>query len=85
MNSMKATRRIAVRTFSELADLALPKFLGLDVIEMVPLKAEETLHNYLRRYFEKISRDNARQFAEQKKATTVDVVPHVPFSDGSES
>jgi hypothetical protein len=32
------------------------------------LKSEETLHNYLRRYFEKISKDNARQFAEQKDA-----------------
>ncbi len=52
---------------------------------MAPLKAEETLHNYIRRYFEKVSRDNARQFAEQKKATAVDVVPHVPFSDGGES
>jgi hypothetical protein len=35
---------------------------------MLPLKAEETLHNYLRRYFEKISKDNARQFVEQKEA-----------------
>jgi hypothetical protein len=42
---------------------------------MVPLKVEETLHDYLRRYFEKISKGNARQFAEQNTVTKVDVVP----------
>jgi len=66
-------------------DLALPKFPGLDVIKMVPLKAEETLHNYLRRHFERVSKDNARQFAEQKGVTKVDVVPVMPCSDGGES
>jgi hypothetical protein len=35
---------------------------------MLLFKADETLHTYLRRYFEKISKDNARQFAEQKEA-----------------
>jgi hypothetical protein len=65
-------------------DVALPKFPGLDVIEMAPLKAEETLHNYLRRHFEKVSKDNARHFAEQKAVTKVDVVPDIPFSDGDE-
>ena len=43
---------------------------------MVPLKAEETLHDYLRRHFEKISKGNARQFAEQNAVTKVDVVLH---------
>ncbi len=68
-----------------LMDLTLPKSLGLDVVEMAPLKAEETLHNYLRRYFEKVSKDNARQFAEQKARTKVGVVPSTTFSDGTES
>ena len=68
-----------------LIDLALPKFLGLDVIKMAPLKDEETLHNYLRRHFEKISKENARQFAEPKAGIKVHVVPAMPSSAGSES
>ena len=68
-----------------LIDLALPKFLGLDVIEMAPLKDEETLHNYLRRHFEKVSKDNARQFAELKAVIKVDVVPVMPSSEGSKN
>jgi hypothetical protein len=51
---------------------------------MTPLTAEETLHNYLRRHFEKVSRDNARQFAEQNGLTKIDVVPDMPPSDGSD-
>jgi hypothetical protein len=51
---------------------------------MASLKAEETLHNYLRRHFAKVSKDNARQFAEQMAVTKVDVVPDMPFSDGGE-
>jgi hypothetical protein len=43
---------------------------------MVPLKVEETLHDYLRRHFEKISKGKARQFAEQNTVTKVDVVLH---------
>jgi hypothetical protein len=65
-------------------NLVSPNFPGLDVIEMAPLKVEETLHNYLRRHFEKVSKDNARHFAEQKAVTKVDVVPDIPFSDGDE-
>ena len=82
---MKATRRIAVRIYVEalLIDLALPKFLGLDVIEMAPLKDEETLHNYLRRHFEKVSKDNARQFAEQKAELKWMLFQSMPSSDGS--
>ena len=40
---------------------------------MVPLKAEETLHDYLRRHFEKISKGNARQFAEQNAVIKVNI------------
>jgi hypothetical protein len=68
-----------------LIDFALPKFLGLDVIKMAPLKDDETLHNYLRRHFEKVSKDNARQLAQLKVVTKVDVVPAMPSSEGSES
>ena len=41
---------------------------------MIPLKPEETLHNYLRRHFEKVSKGKARQFAEQREVPKVDVV-----------
>ena len=34
----------------------LPNPLESEVIEMIPLKPEETLHNYLRRHFEKVSK-----------------------------
>jgi hypothetical protein len=37
------------------------------MIEMVSIKPEETLHEYLRRHFEKISRVKARKFVEQKE------------------
>jgi hypothetical protein len=43
---------------------------------MVPLKSEETLHDYLRRHFEKISKGHARQFAGRNAVTKADVVPH---------
>jgi hypothetical protein len=50
---------------------------------MVVIKTEETLHNYLRRHFEKISEGKARQFAEQGKiAKKVVVVPVPRSSDG---
>jgi hypothetical protein len=42
---------------------------------MVPHKNEETLHIYLRRHFEKVAKGTARQFAEQRAATKVNVVP----------
>jgi hypothetical protein len=53
------------------------------VIEMVVVKTEETLHNYLRRHFEKISEGKARQFAEQGKGSKKAVVPVPRSSDGS--
>jgi hypothetical protein len=53
------------------------------VIEMVVVKTEETLHNYLRRHFEKISEGKARQFAEQGKGSKIVVVPVPRSSDGS--
>ena len=34
---------------------------------MVTPKTEETLHIYLRRHFEKVSKGTARKFAEQRK------------------
>jgi hypothetical protein len=43
---------------------------------MVPLRLEETLHDYLRRHFEKIAKGNARQFAGQNAVIKVNVVPH---------
>jgi hypothetical protein len=52
---------------------------------MASLTAEETLHNYLRRHYEKVSKDNARQFAEQKAVTKPDAVANKPPSDGRES
>ena len=52
---------------------------------MVPLKPEETLHNYLRRHFEKVSKGNARQFAEQREVPKVDVVPDTRSSHGAEA
>ena len=42
---------------------------------MDPLKKEETLHNYLRRHFERISKNKARQLAEQTAAAKADVIP----------
>jgi hypothetical protein len=42
---------------------------------MDPLKAEETLRDYPRRYFEKISKGNTRQFVERNTVTKVDIVP----------
>jgi hypothetical protein len=61
----------------------LPNLLEL-VIVMVSLKPEETLHNYLRRHFEKVSKNKARQFAEQEERPKVDVVPDARSSDGSQ-
>jgi hypothetical protein len=53
------------------------------VIEMVVVKTEETLHNYLRRHFEKISEGKARQFAEEGQGPKKAVVPVSRSSDGS--
>jgi hypothetical protein len=52
---------------------------------MVPLKVEETLHDYLRRHFEKVSKGNARQFAEQREIPKVEVVPDTRTSGGNGS
>jgi len=53
------------------------------VIEMVVVKTEETLHNYLRRHFEKISEGKARQFAEQGERLKKGVVSVPRSSDGT--
>jgi hypothetical protein len=42
-------------------------------MKMDPLKKEETLHNYLRRHFERISDKKARQLAEQDVVLKDDV------------
>jgi hypothetical protein len=57
--------------------------LESEVIKIVPLKPEETLHNYLRRHFEKVSKRKARQFAEQGELPKVEVVPGARSSNGS--
>jgi hypothetical protein len=53
------------------------------VIEMAVVKPEETLHNYLRRHFEKISEGKARQFAEQGDRLKKGVASVPRSSDGS--
>jgi hypothetical protein len=40
---------------------------------MIPLKPEETLHDYLRRHFDKISKSKTRQFGERSEVYNVDV------------
>jgi hypothetical protein len=50
---------------------------------MAVIKTEETLHNYLRRHFEKISEGKARQFAEQGTRSKKGVVSVPRPSDGS--
>jgi hypothetical protein len=44
-------------------------------MEMAQIEIEETLHNYLRRHFERISKNKARQLAEQTAAVVADVIP----------
>jgi hypothetical protein len=48
---------------------------------MLPLKPEETLHNYLRRHFEKISKGNAQQFAEEREVPNLDIPINKWYSD----
>jgi len=81
----KGTRRIAGSYLHRTLRIgsALPNPLESKVIEMAP--PEETLHHYLRRHFEKVSKGNARQFAEQRETPQVDVVPDTRTSDGSGS
>lgn len=45
---------------------------------MVSPKTEETLHIYIRRHFEQVSKGTARRFAEQKEAAKAKVVPPPP-------
>jgi hypothetical protein len=53
---------------------------------MVPLKSEETLHNYLRRHFEKVSKGIAREFAEQREHPGLNGLPiGVPPMEGKAS
>jgi hypothetical protein len=52
---------------------------------MAESKPEETLHNYLRRYLEKISRGMANQFAEQRELSRMQVIPNTRSSAGDRS
>jgi hypothetical protein len=49
---------------------------------MAPSKPEETLHSYLRRYFEKISKGMRSQFAEQRELSRMQVIPNTRSSAG---
>jgi hypothetical protein len=42
---------------------------------MIPPKTEESLHIYIRRHFEKVSKGTARQSVEQREVTKVNIVP----------
>jgi hypothetical protein len=53
-------------------------------IEMTLLKPEETLHVYLRRHFERVSKGMARQFAEKRDVPEVVAVVTHP-SSGSQN
>jgi hypothetical protein len=48
---------------------------------MVPPKPEETLHNYLRRYFEKVSAGMKRRFPEQREVPSLEAIPE-PWPSG---
>jgi hypothetical protein len=48
---------------------------------MVAHKTEETLHIYLRRHFERVSKCTARPLAEQRETTKVNVVPDARPAD----
>jgi hypothetical protein len=49
---------------------------------MVSIKPE-TLHEYLRRHFEKMSRVKARQFVEQGELPELEVVPKTKYPGGT--
>jgi hypothetical protein len=85
-NRSKRSRGIAVRACVELYGLVqfFPNLLEFEVIEVVPLKPEETLHHYLRRHFEKVSKGNERRLAEQE-VPKADVVPDTRSSGGNGS
>ncbi len=52
---------------------------------MAESRPEETLHNYLRRYFERISRGMRNQFAEQRELSRMQVIPNTRPSAGDGS
>ncbi len=53
--------------------------------KMLSHNAEETLHIYLRRHFEKMSRKRAGQFTERAEAPDVDFVVDTPPVEVSRS
>jgi hypothetical protein len=64
---------------------ALSNFPKSEVVKMAESKPEETLHNYLRRYFEKISKGMTNQFAEQREPSRMQVIPNTRSSAGDGS
>ena len=52
--------------------------LNFEVNEMTPFKSEETLHEYLRRYLDRISKSKARGLAEQKDVPELQLVTGFP-------
>ena len=68
-----------------LSGSAVPNLLTSEVIKMALSKPEETLHNYLRRYFEKISKSMTSQFAEQRELSRMQVIPSTRSSAGDGS
>jgi hypothetical protein len=51
---------------------------AFEVIEMTPFKTEETLHEYLRRYLDRLSKSKARGLVEQKDVPERDLVTGFP-------
>ena len=64
---MEATKGIAVYSSRELEPLRLDKR------DMLSHNTEETLHSYLRRHFEQVSRRRAGQFLEPSKAAEAEL------------
>lgn len=74
-----------VLTVNLMPGSTLPNSLKPEVIEMAAVKPEETLHDYIRRYFEKIAKGMTRQLAEQGQFSRVEVIPNTPSSAESGS
>jgi hypothetical protein len=64
---------------------ALSNFPRSEVVKMAESKPEETLHNYLRRYFERVSKGMTNQFTEQREPSRMQVIPNTRSSAGDGS
>jgi hypothetical protein len=58
------------------------QFSEIRGIEMTLPKPEETLHVYLRRHFERVSKGMARQFAEKRDVPKVAAAEKRPSDEG---